>query len=128
MGEAGEDISGLVNGKAGESAQPKEEKSSGTPSEKDEPVKEEAKTAEKAAAPSGSTIDISKLDEVVLMPRLSDTMTEGVIASWAKNIGDDVKKGIYWLKSRPIKLPWSWKAIKMVNYYTRAQKPAIKYR
>ncbi|HNE92860.1 MAG TPA: pyruvate dehydrogenase complex dihydrolipoamide acetyltransferase [Chitinophagaceae bacterium] len=32
-------------------------------------------------------------DEVVLMPRLSDTMTEGVIASWQKNIGDTVKKG-----------------------------------
>ncbi len=27
------------------------------------------------------------------MPRLSDTMTEGVIAAWHKNIGDDVKKG-----------------------------------
>src|SRR6476660_3965480 len=31
--------------------------------------------------------------EVILMPRLSDTMTEGVIASWHKNIGDTVKKG-----------------------------------
>src|SRR5690606_23623953 len=37
--------------------------------------------------------DISKMDEVVLMPRLSDTMTEGVIASWLKNVGDTVKKG-----------------------------------
>jgi pyruvate dehydrogenase E2 component (dihydrolipoamide acetyltransferase) len=27
------------------------------------------------------------------MPRLSDTMTEGVIAAWHKNIGDAVKKG-----------------------------------
>ena len=87
VGDAGEDISGLVNGKSGGSAEPKEEK-------KEEPVKEAAKADEKAAAaPSGSTIDVSKLDEVVLMPRLSDTMTEGVIASWAKNIGDDVKKG-----------------------------------
>ena len=33
------------------------------------------------------------MEEVVLMPRLSDTMTEGVIASWQKNVGDDVKKG-----------------------------------
>lgn len=87
VGDAGEDISGLVNGKSGGSAQPKEET-------KEEPAKEAAKTEEKTeAAPSGSTIDVSKLDEVVLMPRLSDTMTEGVIASWAKNIGDDVKKG-----------------------------------
>ena len=31
--------------------------------------------------------------EVILMPRLSDTMTEGVIAVWHKNVGDTVKKG-----------------------------------
>src|SRR6188474_309074 len=31
--------------------------------------------------------------EVILMPRLSDTMTEGVIAAWHKNVGDPVKKG-----------------------------------
>jgi pyruvate dehydrogenase E2 component (dihydrolipoamide acetyltransferase) len=33
------------------------------------------------------------MEEVVLMPRLSDTMTEGVIAGWNKNAGDAVKKG-----------------------------------
>src|ERR1700710_2972400 len=31
--------------------------------------------------------------EVILMPRLSDTMTEGVIAAWHKKIGDNVSKG-----------------------------------
>src|SRR5215213_1253551 len=31
--------------------------------------------------------------EEILMPRLSDTMTEGVIAAWHKNVGDAVKKG-----------------------------------
>jgi pyruvate dehydrogenase E2 component (dihydrolipoamide acetyltransferase) len=31
--------------------------------------------------------------EVILMPRLSDTMTEGVIASWHKKVGDKVSKG-----------------------------------
>lgn len=46
--------------------------------------------AQPAAAPS---VDVSKMEEVVLMPRLSDTMTEGVIAAWHKNIGDTVKKG-----------------------------------
>lgn len=40
-----------------------------------------------------SQMDISKMEEVVLMPRLSDTMTEGVVASWHKEVGDDVKKG-----------------------------------
>jgi pyruvate dehydrogenase E2 component (dihydrolipoamide acetyltransferase) len=33
------------------------------------------------------------LEEVILMPRLSDTMTEGVIADWHKKVGDTVKKG-----------------------------------
>lgn len=31
--------------------------------------------------------------EAILMPRLSDTMTEGVIAAWHKKVGDTVKKG-----------------------------------
>jgi pyruvate dehydrogenase E2 component (dihydrolipoamide acetyltransferase) len=33
------------------------------------------------------------MQEVILMPRLSDTMTEGVIAGWHKKVGDQVKKG-----------------------------------
>ena len=31
--------------------------------------------------------------EIVYMPKLSDTMTEGVVASWIKNVGDTVKNG-----------------------------------
>ncbi len=31
--------------------------------------------------------------EIVTMPRLSDTMTEGVVAKWHKNVGDPVKEG-----------------------------------
>ena len=31
--------------------------------------------------------------EIVRMPKLSDTMTEGVIAGWQKKVGDAVKKG-----------------------------------
>ncbi|PKR81061.1 pyruvate dehydrogenase complex dihydrolipoamide acetyltransferase [Brumimicrobium salinarum] len=31
--------------------------------------------------------------EVILMPKLSDTMTEGVVAEWHKKIGDDVESG-----------------------------------
>lgn len=40
-----------------------------------------------------SVVDYTKMEEVVLMPRLSDTMTEGVIAGWQKKVGDAVKKG-----------------------------------
>jgi len=31
--------------------------------------------------------------EIVYMPKLSDTMTEGVVAAWTKNVGDAVKTG-----------------------------------
>ena len=31
--------------------------------------------------------------EVITMPRLSDTMTEGKVAKWHKKVGDQVKEG-----------------------------------
>jgi pyruvate dehydrogenase E2 component (dihydrolipoamide acetyltransferase) len=31
--------------------------------------------------------------EIVLMPKMSDTMNEGVIAAWHKKVGDSVKSG-----------------------------------
>ena len=31
--------------------------------------------------------------EIVRMPKMSDTMTEGVVAKWHKNVGDPVKSG-----------------------------------
>src|SRR6187402_2572414 len=31
--------------------------------------------------------------EVIRMPKMSDTMTEGVIAAWHKKVGDAVKSG-----------------------------------
>jgi pyruvate dehydrogenase E2 component (dihydrolipoamide acetyltransferase) len=81
IGNAGEDISQHLGGNAKKEA----------PAENPAPEKgTETKTPAPAAAPA---MDVSKMEEVVLMPRLSDTMTEGVIASWHKNVGDDVKKG-----------------------------------
>ena len=31
--------------------------------------------------------------EAIRMPKMSDTMTEGVIVSWLKKVGDDIKPG-----------------------------------
>ena len=31
--------------------------------------------------------------EIITMPRLSDTMTEGVVAKWLKKVGDHVEEG-----------------------------------
>lgn len=88
IGKAGEDISALLSGEApAKEAAPQQDAPA-----KSEAVKEE--TTEKANdAPVAPNVDISSMEEVVLMPRLSDTMTEGVIAGWQKNVGDAVKKG-----------------------------------
>ncbi len=77
IGNAGEDISGLVSG--GNSAPQAEEK------------KEEV--AVSAPEVSAVSAEIPAGVEVITMPRLSDTMTEGKVAKWHKNVGDDVKEG-----------------------------------
>lgn len=47
-----------------------------------------------APAASASAIDTSGIKaEIVLMPKMSDTMAEGVIANWHKKVGDTVKSG-----------------------------------
>jgi pyruvate dehydrogenase E2 component (dihydrolipoamide acetyltransferase) len=101
IGKAGEDVSGLIKDNSGNAAKAPaaEAKPEAKPEKKEAKapakaeVKAEAKAAPAAPKAATQTIDISKMDEVVLMPRLSDTMTEGVIASWQKNVGDAVKKG-----------------------------------
>jgi pyruvate dehydrogenase E2 component (dihydrolipoamide acetyltransferase) len=86
VGSPGEDISNLVSGTKGAAApQPAPQ---AAPQAAPQPA-----PAPQQTAPAAGGMDLSKMDEVVLMPRLSDTMTEGVIASWHKNVGDDVKKG-----------------------------------
>lgn len=78
VGKKGEDYKALLEG-AGQAARDGDSKA-------EEPKKE----AEANAKP----IDTSGIKaEVVLMPKMSDTMTEGVIAAWHKKVGDAVKSG-----------------------------------
>src|SRR6201999_3012188 len=35
----------------------------------------------------------NRMAEVIKMPKMSDTMTEGVLAKWHKKVGDKVKSG-----------------------------------
>ncbi len=80
VGEKGEDISALL----------KEIEGGGTA-----PATQEVA----AAAPTATTapteaIDTSSINaEVVTLPKMSDTMEEGVIASWLKEVGDAVAEG-----------------------------------
>ena len=87
IGKAGEDVTALVAQHDG---------SATSTVHVEAPAAVAIKTEVKNDTPTSTattTIDVSAMEEVVLMPRLSDTMTEGVIAGWQKNVGDIVKKG-----------------------------------
>jgi pyruvate dehydrogenase E2 component (dihydrolipoamide acetyltransferase) len=83
FGKAGEDVTALIAQNTGAANAP-------APTQT---IETSVAPASAPAAPAAPTADFSAMEEVVLMPRLSDTMTEGVIAGWHKQIGDTVKKG-----------------------------------
>ncbi len=91
IGAPGEDISSLVKG-GGASAPAADQKAAPAPASAPAAAAAPAPAAT-APAPAAQGEDISKMEGVILMPRLSDTMTEGVIADWHKKVGDTVKKG-----------------------------------
>lgn len=80
IGEEGEDVSELIEG-AGSSDDDKSEEKA-----------EESSSAEETSE-SDTDGDIPEGVEVVTMPRLSDTMEEGTVASWIKKEGDQVEEG-----------------------------------
>ncbi|AGC77143.1 pyruvate dehydrogenase E2 component (dihydrolipoamide acetyltransferase) [Nonlabens dokdonensis] len=92
IGEEGEDISVLLEGDA--SSDKKEEKAS-----KEESSSNDDKDSSNDSddnSDSGSNSSSSDLPEgvvIVNMPRLSDTMEEGTVASWLKKEGDEVEEG-----------------------------------
>ncbi|MGW9687285.1 2-oxo acid dehydrogenase subunit E2 [Flagellimonas sp. 2504JD1-5] len=79
IGEEGEDISALLNG-------------GGVAPAAEAPVQEESEP-ETPAAPVTASAEIPEGVEVIKMPRLSDTMEEGTVASWLKKVGDEVEEG-----------------------------------
>ncbi len=79
IGEEGEDISALLNGNT-VPAETKEEANPETTSNEQTSNKDKA-----VAMPEGAI--------VINMPRLSDTMEEGTVASWLKNVGDKIEEG-----------------------------------
>ena len=83
IGKAGEDVASLIASVGAGSP-------AAAPATEQVPA---AATVAPVAASASPALDVAAMDEVVLMPRLSDTMTEGVIAGWQKNVGDSVKKG-----------------------------------
>lgn len=79
VGEEGEDISSLL-------AEDEQEAEEEEAAEKEKPTKEATESAEK--------IDTSGIKaKIIKMPKLSDTMKEGTVASWVKQVGDQVESG-----------------------------------
>jgi pyruvate dehydrogenase E2 component (dihydrolipoamide acetyltransferase) len=79
IGEEGEDISELLNDSSSSEEETKSE-------EKTEDKKEDTTEAE-------SSEELPEDVTVVTMPRLSDTMEEGTVATWLKKVGDEVEEG-----------------------------------
>jgi pyruvate dehydrogenase E2 component (dihydrolipoamide acetyltransferase) len=80
IGEEGEDISALLNGE------------NTTSEEKTEDVEKTA-SEDSEDTHSDEPADIPDDVTVVTMPRLSDTMEEGTVATWLKKVGDQVEEG-----------------------------------
>lgn len=76
IGDEDEDISALLNGATASEA----------------PVTEESTESNDTHAAS-ENVAIPDGVQVVTMPRLSDTMTEGTVASWLKKVGDAIEEG-----------------------------------
>ena len=78
IGNEGEDISALIA--SGANAEPAIEAAQVSAKTESAPA-----TVEAASLPEGVI--------VVTMPRLSDTMTEGTVATWLKKVGDKISEG-----------------------------------
>lgn len=85
IGAPGEDIAALLSG--GAPAPTRGEAESSEAKTEAAPVAEGKAEAPTAAATLPAGV------KVVTMPRLSDTMTDGTVATWLKKVGDTVKEG-----------------------------------
>ena len=79
IGDKGEDISGLI--------------SSSKVTKPDDILEEEDKNQDISDVSFDNAVEIPEGVTVVTMPRLSDTMEEGTVASWLKKVGDAVEEG-----------------------------------
>jgi len=99
IGEEGEDISELINGGGSDDAgNKKEDKSEESKDKKSKDKSDEDNESKDDSDSEDGTSDeegggVPEGVEVINMPRLSDTMEEGTVASWLKKEGDKVEEG-----------------------------------
>lgn len=82
IGKEGEDISAILSGGNAPAAVVTETKAEIPPQAEIQPTTD-----------NGQPTTLPKGVVVVTMPRLSDTMTEGTVATWLKKVGDAIKEG-----------------------------------
>lgn len=88
IGEKGEDIKDLLKELENGGSSEKSEKTQESKSDDND------KSDEKSSDDSSEKIDASDVNATLItMPKMSDTMEEGVIASWLKKEGDKVEAG-----------------------------------
>jgi pyruvate dehydrogenase E2 component (dihydrolipoamide acetyltransferase) len=81
IGEEGEDITSIINGNS-------------APVTKEEaPAEAKEETTTEQTSSTSDTVAIPEGVQVITMPRLSDTMTDGTVATWLKKVGDSVEEG-----------------------------------
>ena len=82
IGDEGEDISALLTGEA-------------SSEEKKTETKEPQEISSQNSSSENNTTEVAipKGVQVITMPRLSDTMTDGTVATWLKKVGDKVEEG-----------------------------------
>ena len=85
IGKEGEDYKALLEGEKPDNSEEKSKQESET----------ETASSEGSSVPEGATAEaeIPAGVEIITMPRLSDTMTEGTVASWLKKVGDKISEG-----------------------------------
>lgn len=89
IGKEGEDYKALLEGKGGNADEADKKEESKKEESKPEAQSEEKPAEDKKTAPASLPDGV----KVVTMPRLSDTMTEGTVATWLKKVGDKVSEG-----------------------------------
>src|SRR5690554_926468 len=91
IGDEDEDISKLIDGKSSENEN--EDEVEDEAEDEDEEENDDKKSESKGDDQSSSEADVPEGVEIITMPRLSDTMTEGTVATWLKKEGDKVEEG-----------------------------------
>lgn len=96
VGKPGEDFKALLDGKTGGAAEkPAAPQPAATPppDTKQEAVAQPPASTKPAEAPKPAAPAANIKATLVQMPLLSDTMTEGTIVKWHKQVGDTLKNG-----------------------------------